>query len=137
MSEQALPLRIVVGSANAAKIRAVELAASRIFAPRKCEVRGVEVSSGVAAQPMSAEETIQGAQNRARAALKLGAETGCDFAVGLEGGLECVGARWFECGWFCVLDGAGKLGLGSSARFLVGECALEHSPLQLCGSGTV
>ena len=41
------------------------------------------MQSGVSPQPFSDEETIQGAINRARAAVK---ETGADIGIGLEGG---------------------------------------------------
>jgi inosine/xanthosine triphosphatase len=95
-----------------------------VFAPRQCVVSGFDVASGVDAQPKSAEETIQGAENRARAALQT-AGSEFDFGVGLEGGIEQVGTQWFECGWFFVIDRAGKTGVGSSARFRVGESVVK------------
>ena len=52
------------------------------------------VASGVSDQPMSEEETKQGAENRAKAAAAAFAqagESGPDFAVGLEGGVGRCG----------------------------------------------
>jgi non-canonical (house-cleaning) NTP pyrophosphatase len=77
------PLRFAVGSANAAKVRAVEMVVTRIFPSRVVEVRGFNVPSSVAAQPMSAAETMQGADNRARAALSA-AGSDFEFGIGLE-----------------------------------------------------
>lgn len=71
-------MKIVVGSTNLAKVKAVK----EVF---KCdEVVGISVSSGVRDQPFSDEETIRGAVNRARNALK---RLDADLAIGLEGGV--------------------------------------------------
>lgn len=51
-----------------------------------CEVVPCSIPSSVASQPLSLNETLAGARNRARAAALVGA--GCDLAVGMEGGLE-------------------------------------------------
>jgi inosine/xanthosine triphosphatase len=67
---------------------------------------------------MSDEESILGATNRAKAALAQHADAA--FGVGMEGGLHKLSDRWYECGWIAVVDKAGKVGLGSSARF---ECS--------------
>ena len=48
------------------------------------EVRGLPVASGVSPFPLSDEETLRGAVNRARGAAEL--EPGADYSVGLEGG---------------------------------------------------
>lgn len=32
-----------------------------------------------------------------------------------------MGKQWFECGWIAVIDRNGKIGLGSSARFLLAD----------------
>jgi inosine/xanthosine triphosphatase len=64
---------------------------------------------------MSDMETMDGALNRAKAALRLN-ET-ADFGVGLEGGVHKLGDRWFESGWICAVDRQGRVGYGSSARF--------------------
>ena len=108
-------MKIVVGTRNPSKLRAVELAISRLFPEALCSIEGCEVESGVSAQPMSIEETRLGARQRALRALKLAKDA--TFAVGLEGGLDLVGTDWFECGWIVVVEGKTlKIGEGSSAR---------------------
>jgi non-canonical (house-cleaning) NTP pyrophosphatase len=39
------------------------------------------------------------------------------IGVGLEGGVQKIGEKWFESGWIVVVDRAGKTGYGSSGRF--------------------
>ncbi|WP_166838011.1 inosine/xanthosine triphosphatase [Rheinheimera pleomorphica] len=79
-------MNIVVASANPAKISAVQLAFSQIFAGQTLACRGQSTASGVAAQPMSSEETLQGALNRLQAITT--AVPGADYYVALEAGLD-------------------------------------------------
>ncbi len=90
-------MKVVVGSTNPVKIEAVREAFKKYWP--KCEVIGCEVESGVAGQPMSEEETMRGAENRAKAAVK----TGGDYGVGIEGGVTEIGGKMFECAWVCVM----------------------------------
>src|SRR5579875_3394940 len=52
---------VAVGSSNGVKIRAAREAFEKFF---ECEVKGVDVKSGVSQQPFG-EETFEGAKNRA------------------------------------------------------------------------
>ncbi|OAJ35905.1 hypothetical protein BDV3_000286 [Batrachochytrium dendrobatidis] len=106
-------LHIVVGSTNAAKLRAARTACSQIFSTHSVIVEGLSVPSGVAAQPLSDNETIRGAENRAKASLC--ARPQSDY--GIEGGIHQIGDRWFESGWIAVLSNKGEMGLASSGRF--------------------
>eukprot|EP00762_Andalucia_godoyi_P007044 ANDGO_07733.mRNA.1 Non-canonical purine NTP phosphatase len=120
-----------VGSTNKAKVGTVEAIFARVFPNVELQVVGLAVSSDVSAQPMTAAATIEGAVNRARKSLAVVADefaqsltdgqTLC-FGVGLEGGVETVEfstgeTKYFECGWMAVIDSAGRVGYGSSARF--------------------
>ena len=79
-------MNIVVASANPAKISAVQLAFNQIFSSQTVECRGQSTASGVAAQPMSSEETLQGALNRLQAIAT--AVPDADYYVALEAGLD-------------------------------------------------
>lgn len=84
-------IRVAVGSTNPCKIEAVRKAFCQIFSSDeiKIEISSHSVPSGVADQPFGDEETREGAMNRALAAYNAAcSEAGCDFGVGLEGGLE-------------------------------------------------
>lgn len=68
-------MRVAIGSKNPAKINAVK----NVF---KDEIISVDAESGVSEQPMSDEETIKGAINRAIQAAELGE---AEIGIGLEG----------------------------------------------------
>lgn len=106
-------MKVAIGSTNPVKIQAVKAAFKKVWPKETFIFRGVKVDSGVSHQPMSDLESIKGARNRARLALK---KTKADFGVGLEGGVQKVGRNWFDCGWIVVLDRNGNEGIGSSIR---------------------
>lgn len=115
--------KIAVGSVNPVKIEAVRLAFKKVWPEKDWETEGVEVSSGVADQPMSDEETIEGAVNRAKAALEIIPEA--EYGVGLEGGLQQVGNYWFDCGWVAVVSRQGDVGIGSSIKMITPPKMME------------
>jgi inosine/xanthosine triphosphatase len=85
-----------VGSKRGPKLNAVNEALrvfSDVLAPgKRIEVVGVEVASGVSHTPVSREELMRGARQRAEALVKLGRENGelWGYFIGLEGGLDVV-----------------------------------------------
>lgn len=78
-------MMIKVGSQNPAKVEAVREILQEYPHLKDMEVVGVEVSSEVSEQPKSLEETIQGAQNRAKNVF-----TDCTYGVGIESGFMAV-----------------------------------------------
>lgn len=131
---------IAVGSENPAKVSATKIGFKKIFPFEKIKVVGTNVNSKVSRQPMSDRESIRGATNRAKAALK--AVKDADFGVGMEGGVHKHGKYWIESGWIVVINKEGKIGIGSSARWQVsnkimskfgGETELAHIFEELAG----
>lgn len=115
--QQISPLTIqtvAVGSTNPVKIQAVRHSIQRVWPT--AEVQGVAVASGVRAQPLSDDEAIEGAVNRARAACQ---QTGCDLGIGLEGNTTESPQGIFVTGWAAVVDQHDTLGIGGSGRFLL------------------
>lgn len=110
-------MKIGVGSLNPSKMKATKAAFEVAFGLTGCDVIGAKVSSGVSAQPMSDEETLLGARNRAKSVFEKMPEL--DFAVGLEGGLCQIGDIWFDRGWVVVLDKYGNEGIGASPTIIV------------------
>lgn len=106
---------VAVGSTNPVKITCVQLAFEAVWPKQSWEVKGIPVSSDVSNQPLSDEECITGATNRATAAITI-AES--DFGVGLEGGIQKIGSHWFDKGWIVILDNTGRIGIGSSINML-------------------
>jgi len=107
-------LSAAVGSVNPIKREAAARALRSVWP--NLLVEAVEVDSGVAEQPRSAEEAIAGALARARSALAL---CHTELAVGLEGNVEETPWGMVSTAWVAVLHADGRIGLGSSGRFLL------------------
>ena len=93
-------LTIVVTSFNPVKIEAAREAFGNRFPLHDIRVIPVQVDSGVADQPMSDDETRQGARNRvAEARLK---KPDADYWVGMEGGLDFFDQHLMAFAWMVV-----------------------------------
>jgi len=76
------------------------------------------VDPGISRQPLSDDEAIAGATNRARLAL---AQEGATLGVGIEGNTVDTVHGMFVTAWSVVLDEQGRVGIGSAGRFLIPE----------------
>lgn len=85
-------MKIAIGSKNPAKISAVEEA----FKDFSYEIIAVDAESGVSEQPMSDDETIKGAINRAVEAAE---KSGATIGIGLEGGVQQTPHGLMLCNW--------------------------------------
>jgi inosine/xanthosine triphosphatase len=106
-----VPLRVNVGSANEVKISAVETVLKPLYG--MVEVKSVDVPSGVPEEPIN-EEVLQGAINRAKAAI-------CDahLGIGIEAGLfwhEAV-QLYLDVQFCAIIDAAGRLTVGHGPGF--------------------
>ena len=103
-------MHVAVGSSNGVKIAAVRAVLSRLNAAAQCN--GVTVPSGVPDQPWGDDETVRGAEGRARAAL---AASSADLAIGLEGGVVAMADGTLRtCAWAVAIDRSGIRGVGGS-----------------------
>jgi inosine/xanthosine triphosphatase len=108
-------LIIAVGSARKPKLAAVRDAVDgmiNLLSPgTSIEIVGMEVESGVNHTPLSREESMRGARQRAETLQKMAQEEGrlWNYFVGLEGGLDSVTEngerRVFLESWAYVSDG--------------------------------
>ncbi len=105
--------KVGVWSKNPVKIGAVK----KVFEwlGTKVEIVSFDAPSGISDQPLTREETIQGAFNRAQWILQNHPEV--DLALGLEGWVEDIetpaGKRMFLQGWTVAIDKDGKVGIGA------------------------
>ncbi len=106
---------VAVGSTNPTKIDPVRSVFQHHFG--EVEVIGVPVSSGVSEQPMSEDETYQGALNRAKAALEKIPEA--TYGVGIEGGLRKTSFGWYENSIVVIVDRKGTIGIGASGGLVL------------------
>lgn len=95
--------RVIVASLNPVKAKAALEGFRLMFPGEAFEVSGVAVESGVSRQPMSDEEALQGARNRAESARA--AVPDADFWVGMEGGVEERSEGLASFAWIVVLSG--------------------------------
>lgn len=109
-------MKVIVGSKNPAKVDAVREILRHYEHLKAGEVVGIDVDTGVSEQPMSLEETVEGAQKRAKAAFQ-----GCVYSIGIESGMMRVPGS--KCGYMdvtvcAIYDGTEfHLGLSSAWEF--------------------
>ena len=111
--------KIALGTKNPAKIKAGQLASHALSA----ELISVNVSSGVSEQPFSDEETIEGALNRAKNAMK---EAHADFGLGLEGGVVETPYGLFICNWGALVTKDGDHFISGGARIKLPESVAQE-----------
>jgi non-canonical (house-cleaning) NTP pyrophosphatase len=125
------PILVAVGSLRRPKIEAVREALAAIserFAPHPSyEVVGVDVPSGVGHTPLSRDELIRGARQRAENLLVLARQKKerWKYFAGLEGGLDVIDDRGrrrvFLENWACVLNASGGESYGASGAIALPE----------------
>ncbi|MFV8827621.1 DUF84 family protein [Alkalihalobacterium sp. APHAB7] len=103
-----------VGSTNPAKISAVR----SVFTQDKVNTIGMEVGSGVSAQPFSDQETMEGALYRAKACL---VNEQVQIGFGLEGGVTETKAGLMLCNWGALVDRNGEIIVASGAKIVLPE----------------
>jgi len=108
--------QVAIGSANRAKILAVRTVVLRVWPEALCVP--VAVESGVSAMPMTDDEAVAGARQRATRAL---AALDADLGIGLEGSASERSEGLYLTGWVAIVDRAGRTGLASGARLLLPE----------------
>jgi len=151
---------VTVGSQNNAKLLSVKYALTKIFPHHNIVlnnntdyiqnehnddskiiyIKGFNVDSEISAQPMSDEECIIGATNRANNALKM--EPTALYGIGIEGGAHKIGNRWFECGWIIVKrnnnnDSDSDIGIASSSRLELSDKIINMMVNEEIELGTV
>ncbi|HEX9913390.1 MAG TPA: inosine/xanthosine triphosphatase [Candidatus Bathyarchaeia archaeon] len=114
-------MKVAVGSPNPLKAEAVREAFGMFF--DKVEVVSFEVASEVRPFPVGDTEIIAGAANRAKGAKA--SCPGCDYSVGIEGGVVEFAGRWFDRNYVVVLKG-NHMGVGCSAGYEIDESILRQ-----------
>ena len=113
-------IRVAVGSQNPVKIEAADKVMRRYWP--NAVVSGVDVTSGVRDQPLTDDEAILGAKNRARRARTV---LDAGFGVGIEGNTIETAYGMFGTGWAVIVDVSGRVGIGAGGRFLLPDHVAE------------
>lgn len=105
--------KIIIASHNPVKIEATRQGFQDMFPGEDFQIKGVSIPSGVSDQPMSSQETLTGATNRARTAQAQHPKA--DFWVGIEGGVEPQGDELAAFAWIVIVSAnfAGKSRTGT------------------------
>jgi inosine/xanthosine triphosphatase len=115
-------VRVAVGSTNPAKLAAVEAAVGRYL--RESDVEPVELNLDVPTQPWGDDETLRGAELRAREAQSL---LDADVGAGLESGVvDGPYGRLYAVSWAFLVDRYGRTGIGGSERFPLPEPVVDR-----------
>lgn len=110
-------MRVVcVASTNPVKIQAASKGFRRMFPGETFDVKPFAVNPGVAPQPMTDAETLEGAERRARALYELFPHS--DFWVGIEGGVADSHAGLGTFAWVVVISND-RTGRGRSGEFFL------------------
>jgi len=110
-----MPL-VIIGSKNPVKIKCVEAAFNQAFPSEEFAFQGAECESGVSDQPMSNDETYQGAYNRALATRNTHPEA--KYWVGIEGGIAYHNNDMEAFAWIVILSRE-TLGKSRTASFVL------------------
>jgi len=115
-------VRIGIASSNPVKIAAALAGFQQMFPGEIFEAVSVDVSVSVSLQPMSDEETLRGAEERAGQAKVLKPEL--DYWVGIEGGCADWPVGMGAFAWVVILD-EHHCGRGRSGEFFLPEKVAE------------
>lgn len=110
--------KVIIASKNPVKMKATELAFSKVFPGKNHTFEGVNAPSEVSDQPMSEKETLLGATNRIRNAKDMFPDA--DYWVGIEGGLNENSEGDLEAfAWMVIMNQTGTVGKGRTASFFL------------------
>lgn len=115
--------KVIVASTNPVKIESTQMGFAKMFPDESFDVQGVSAPSEVSDQPMSSNETLMGATNRAHNASKL--VTDADYWVGVEGGIEDANNELEVFAWAVVKARDGKIGKGKTGSFFLPQKIAE------------
>lgn len=113
-------MKVVIASMRAPKVNGVQRAfrkLAQIYSLGEIVFESMSVESGVPATPLSVDELMTGAQQRARKAFartqERSTELGLIYSVGVEGGVCIFHGHTFLQSWACIYNGE-REGFGSS-----------------------
>jgi len=115
--------KVIVASSNPVKINTTEIGFRKRFPEEAFDIKGISAPSEVSDQPMSGEETLRGAKNRANNVSKLASNA--DYWVGIEGGLEEVNGELEAFAWVVVKSKDGRIGKGRIGSFFLPKKVAE------------
>jgi len=108
--------RIIIASKNPVKINAIKLGFESVLNHYDFDFKGISASSDISDQPMTVEETYQGALNRIKNAKKMFPDA--NYYCGIEGGLEVFKDQYYAFAWILIDNGI-LTGKARTASFML------------------
>ena len=108
--------KIIIASKNPVKVKAALNGFQKMFPQEEFQTEAVSVPSDVSDQPMTDQETLQGACRRTQNAMSQNLQA--DFWVGIEGGVAFEGQDLSAFAWI-VVRSADRLGKGRTGTFFL------------------
>lgn len=117
-------MKVAVGSLNPTKVKGVKEAYIKVFGERVIVIP-TKVHSHVSPQPLSLEETLQGAINRAKEALSFIHDS--YHGVGIEAGLfRLPTGHWIDVQVAVIISREGRMGVGIGPAFPIPEYVIRR-----------
>ncbi len=108
-------MKIIICTENKAKVQAIEGVLKRVWSD--FSLINEKFSSDISEQPLSEEDGIEGALNRANnARIKY---PDADYFIGMEGYVDTIKYGMFLAGAVVIVNNHGKCGVGMSAKMLL------------------
>jgi inosine/xanthosine triphosphatase len=114
--------KVIVASKNPVKIEAVKIGFQKMFTETEFKFIGVSVESDVNDQPMSDEETLEGAINRSENCFTKFEDA--DYWVGVEGGIKKDRADMSAFAWVVIKSKKAK-GKARTGTFFLPRKVIE------------
>jgi inosine/xanthosine triphosphatase len=108
-------MKIIICTENKAKVEAIEGVLKRVWS--NFSIINEKFPSDIPEQPLSEEEGIQGAINRANNGRVKYLDA--DYFIGMEGYVDTTKYGMFLAGAVAIIDNSGKCGIGMSAKMLL------------------
>jgi inosine/xanthosine triphosphatase len=105
-------MKIIICTENTAKVKAVKEVLEKVWTDFTLVTE--KFSSDITEQPLSEEEGVKGAINRANNARLKYPEV--DYFIGMEGYVDTNNYGMFLAGIVVIINNAGEMGIGSSAK---------------------
>lgn len=125
--------KVILGSESELKLRAVTRALNGLGV--HSETIGYKTGSGVSVQPQGMREIFRGATNRAM--MVRGAYPDADLWIGIESGIVCEFACWYDLAGVVVVGPGGKSTSSCSAHFPIPSWMVARALLKETDLGNV
>ena len=123
--------KVIISSKNPVKVTAVTQAFAAMLPNENFAFIAEGFPSLVSDQPMTSEETLRGALNRAQAARE--AHPDAAYVVGVEGGLEAIDEDLYPFAWNVIIRKDGKISKNKSASYILPSVVTKkiHAGMEL------